>query len=461
MSQPVYATSPNGELAIIEFKPTGSESVVIENISPSSLNLQNYILEYFNKSNPSNFSIPTSSQQLPSFTLSPGQSFLLTGDSVGTCGASGVANLSLSLSDTSGYLEIVKTSGIGGNISYTQQDKVSWTSAGSGADINSVPSASSDANAVWYRKLSDGSWNKYGIDSTPCNLFVTISASSGPTYVSWAAGDQAPSQIIIADTTSSIPAIDQGLAPPQITEIFPNPAPPQSDDEDEFIELYNPNDSFFDLSGFRLEVGITTLHSYTLPANTTVPAKSFKAFYSIDTNLAMSNTSGLVKLIDPLGTVISQTEQYGSAKEGQSWSLVQGKWYWASPSPGVANSTALNTSPAQSSTAQSPNSNTLGTNIQSSNTPSPSKATSNQPTKVHGWTIAVIGSAALLYALYEYRADIQNRLYQFRRYREDRRNSSRPNKHTFVNRIKGRSWWRKNDVSKRHSSRPKKPLKRK
>lgn len=462
MSAVGYAIAPSGDLAIIELKPTGSESVVIENISLITVNLQNYIIQYFNKSVPTSFNIPTTSQQLPSFSLLPQQSFLLTGDSIGTCGASGVSSLGISLSDSSGYLQVVKAISAGGAVTFTSQDKVSWTSTSSGADIISVPSATTDAFATWYRKLSDGSWNKYEIDTTPCNLLVTVQASSGPTYVDWATGAAAPSEVVTADasSSSSIPAADVGLSAPQVTELLPNPASPQSDNEDEFIELYNPNNVSFDLSGFKLQVGLTTVHNYTFPSGTLLPAKSFKAFYSLDTNLSMSNTSGQARLIDPAGTVIGQSEQYASAKEGQSWALADGSWYWADPTPDKAN-TVMVASPATASGKSATTTLAIkgATNTAQTSTKAGqlSSAVTAQPTKVHYWTIAVIGCAALLYALYEYRNDLQNNLYRFRRYAEARRNFSRPGEVAFINRIKSRPWRRKNHAGKRNSSRAKKP----
>ena len=155
-----YAAFQPNDLTIIEFKMTGSESVVIENTASTSLNLQNYLVEYFNKSSSINFNVPTDSQQLPSFTLQPGQSFLLSGDTVATCGAAGESNLSMSLSDTNGYFEAVKVSASGSSITYTPQDYVSWTSssapvppASDGIDLHAVGSTSgtiNSANSVYY-----------------------------------------------------------------------------------------------------------------------------------------------------------------------------------------------------------------------------------------------------------------------------------------------------------------------
>lgn len=57
------------------------------------------------------------------------------------------------------------------------------------------------------------------------------------------------------DVTPVIPAANVGLKPPQLSEFLPNPGSPQTDANDEYIELYNPNDKRFDLSGYALEVG--------------------------------------------------------------------------------------------------------------------------------------------------------------------------------------------------------------
>jgi hypothetical protein len=56
----------------------------------------------------------------------------------------------------------------------------------------------------------------------------------------------------------AIPDSDAGLAAPQISEVLPNPTPPATDAEGEFIELYNSNNNIFDLSGFSLQAGNTT-----------------------------------------------------------------------------------------------------------------------------------------------------------------------------------------------------------
>jgi hypothetical protein len=227
-----------------------------------------------------------------------------------------------------------------------------------------------------------------------------------------------------ASSTASIPASDIGLAPPQITELLPNPVGTGTDASDEFIELYNPNARSFDLSGFVLQTGSTTKHSYTFPTNTTLPPNSFVAFYSADTGLTLSNTSGASDLLDPLGALLTQTDEYGTAKDGQSWALANGKWYWTlQATPGKANTIAQATTSSSSSKSKSSKTSSAkvkgASTSKSGTTPLSTSDASEvaQTSPVHPWTLAVIAGLAVAYGVYEYRLDIQNFFYRFKRHR--------------------------------------------
>jgi Lamin Tail Domain len=406
---------------------TGSETVVLENTSTGTLNLSNYLIEYFNKSSPTSLSVPTSTQQLPSFNLPSYQAILFSSDSSMTCGAAAVANEAFTMSDTAGYVMVARTSSQSdGSLLTTPQDHVSWTSSTSGADLLRVPSNTADPNAVWYRNLATGAWQQAELNGCS-TLQSLLTSATDATFVQWADGSEPPAIILATASDSSdgsIPGGDIGLNAPQITELLPNPAPPQTDSEDEFIELYNPNDTIFDLSGFKLSVGTTSTRSYTIPSGTTIDARSFRAFFSIDTNLALSNSGGQVRLLDPLGTVISQSSVYSAAKDGQSWALANGQWYWtAALTPNAANiinqSSAAKSSKTSKGSVKSASTSSLGGN---SLTPTSSAAT---PVSVHPWTLAGVGSMALLYAAYEYRVDLANRYDQLRRYAAARRTAGK------------------------------------
>lgn len=435
----VLAAWAPADLTIIEIKMTGTETLVLKNTSANPINLSNYLLQYFNKSTPLSFASPTSSQQLPNINLPSGQSVLFNSDNASTCGAAAVINLSFSLSDTSGYLNVAKvTSQADGSLLFTPQDHANWTSSSSGADIVKVPSNTSDPLAVWYRKVDDGTWQQADLNGN-CGLLSTlVMPADTPTYIQWSDGEEPPAIMLDSNSNlpiASVPQADVGLAPPQITELLPNPNGSGTDSSDEFIELYNPNNSLFDLSGFKLETGLSTKRLYTFPEGTTIEPKSFKTFYSDDTNLTLSNSGSQAYLIDPLGTEVSRTEVYVSAKDGQAWALANGKWHWTTvATPGkqniISDSAKAGTQQASSKKVASGNnksqakvkSASVSKSTGKDNSPNTSfSSIASKSSPIHIRVLAVIGALVILYAAYEYRHDLANQIYRFRRYRESRR----------------------------------------
>ncbi|HSW74793.1 MAG TPA: lamin tail domain-containing protein [Candidatus Saccharimonadales bacterium] len=243
-------------------------------------------------------------------------------------------------------------------------------------------------------------------------------------------------------TVPRVPLSDVGLEAPQITEILPNPAAPQTDANDEFIELYNGNNQDYDLTGFALSADSK---QYVFPAGTMLQAQSFMAWYSRDTHLGLVNSGGLASLFDPFGNTISQTGQYGTAKDGQAWALANGTWQWTDvATPGTENVihmatsavkasantvtqkiiTAKKTVAAAAKTTKATKTVTGKPSKQASSktqAPTMQNAADVSKTPLHVQAIALIGACALLYGAYEYRRDMANRFYQFRANRAARR----------------------------------------
>lgn len=224
----------------------------------------------------------------------------------------------------------------------------------------------------------------------------------------------------------SIPAADVGLAAPQLTELLPNPASPQTDAEDEYIELYNPNDSSYDLSGFMLYASGTK--KYTFPEGTMLAPRSFKAFFSADTHLSLSNATGQVRLVDPLDREIGVSEVYNAAKDNQAWVRVNGSWHWTTVlTPNAANVLQTPAVVGEKASRRTQKSTVVATK----QTTSPAKKVSEPVTQhaatvidkapVHPWVLAGVGGLALLYGAYEYRRDMANKFYQLRSNRAARR----------------------------------------
>jgi len=202
----------------------------------------------------------------------------------------------------------------------------------------------------------------------------------------------------------------------KISEVLPHAQKPQSDAEGEFIELYNPNKQAVNLAGYILVSGLKDDHKFVIKGGS-IAAGAYKAFYHPETKLTLSNTGGHAKLLAPDGTVVDSTGDYQKATAGQSWIYVGSKWQWTTvPTPGKAN--VIN-APAASNPRSSSGSRIASGSQSNSNATNNGSESSAAP--LHPAVLAGVGAVALLYALYEYRHDLANVLYRFRRYREARR----------------------------------------
>lgn len=243
--------------------------------------------------------------------------------------------------------------------------------------------------------------------------------------------EQPPATIVPAPSAQAsqdgpvFPERSKGLASPHVTELLPNPAAPQTDAADEFIELYNSNSAIFELTGFKLVAGKRT---YTFPSGTLMQPKSFVAYYSADTRLALSNSGGQVQLLDPFGNVIGQSDPYGTAKDGHAWAFANGTWQWTtSPTPNAANAIQAPATGKKKATATK--ASTTSGAVKGASAGSSAGATpvagqvSDEPSgfSIHPVALALVGVFAILYGIYEYRGDLANKFHQFRTYRAARR----------------------------------------
>ncbi len=430
-------------LSFREVKVTGDEFIVVR-ANQAIADLSAYWIGYSSTDTATNI-VPT--QQLPAISLNAGQAVLFTSDAAQTCDAVYTAKLSASLSDTKGVLQLRQLVNIDKNTStFTTIDSVNWIKPGTTdksviTDNLDLRKETGISMPVWYHDATNVSTQWAVGNFANCSLSVAQTQATGtatPQVYTWPTTSDQPPAIILSLASEStgtstitesatIPASDIGLAPPQITELLPNPIGTGNDATDEFIELYNPNPKPFDLSGFVLQTGLTTKHSYTFPAATSLPPGGFVAFYSADTGLSLSNTAGESDLLDPLGSLLSQTDAYGTAKDGQSWSLAKGSWYWTTqPSPGKSNTISEPTSSAsskssKSSTAKKSTAGSVkGTKTSNVSASLPIKsvpADAANVTPVHPATLAVVAALAVAYGLYEYRLDMANLFHRLKRHR--------------------------------------------
>lgn len=425
-------------LSISQFKITASNGQFVElyNNSDQPIDMSTVQLAYYN-----NYDLTkaTSSKLVSlSGTLAPHSYYLVNDGALNLCYQTMVASASLSFSSTAGMVQVLRLyqASFGAPLTSELQDYTAWSRTAV-TGVTTLPATtlpSAFHRRVWpdgvLPTIGGGSWQMIQPSSAnPC-VYETVQSPQVIEQVYEEIFLLPPTlppvqYVAAAGTAKATVNRNVGKMAPVVNELLPNPASPQTDADDEFIELYNPNDSSFDLSGFKLAFGSTKPKKYTFPEGTILQPKEFKAFTSGDTSISLSNTEAQVWLLDPNEKIIGQSEPYSKAKDGQAWALNGGAWVWTSvPSPNVANT--LTGSGATGSDAK-PAAAVLGITSSGSGGASTTVASTSggevldDAAPLHPGVLAGVGIAALAYGLYEYRHDLSNRIFQFRRYLRLRR----------------------------------------
>jgi hypothetical protein len=442
------ANAPSLTISQLKITSSSGQFITLYNSTGLALDMSKYQLEYFNNYD---LSKATSSKLISLSGIIPPHGYFMVNDGVYTlCYQLSVDSVSLGLSSTVGMVEVLAfdQANPGGSVAPVLQDYVGWSKTaapgaqtlppGTNAFLQRQPVDAANNPAI--TAPGAGSWQS--VQPDPSDICDLVSGVNGGAPVATGLGQLLPSteppatilslsadETTVATPTANLPAADIGLMAPEVTELLPNPNGTGNDAADEFIELYNPNAASFDLSGFALQAGTTTLHSYHFVNGAQLPPHGFTAFYSDLTALSLSNSGGQVKLLDPFGNSVFATALYSTAKDGQAWALANGKWYWTTKlTPGAANIINQPVSSKKSSTAAKTPKTTAKT--KSAKTPK-TKATANynndsavSSTPIHYWALALVVALALLYGAYEYRADMANRIHRLKQHirarREDR-----------------------------------------
>ncbi|MDD5738868.1 MAG: helix-hairpin-helix domain-containing protein [Candidatus Pacebacteria bacterium] len=118
-----------------------------------------------------------------------------------------------------------------------------------------------------------------------------------------------------------------------LSEVLPSPEGP--DTENEFIELFNPNNFTADISEFKIKDKTGAIKTFTIPTGTKILANNFLTFKSSQTKISLNNSGDGVELLDPSGKMIDSTD-FGKSQSGQSWSKNSGSWPAQSPADNEA-----------------------------------------------------------------------------------------------------------------------------
>ncbi len=395
------------------------EYIIVTNNAPTAIDVSGWHLQYFSAT-AANFDTPNRNIALTG-TLNPKNTFTATSSGYKT----DVSDVSFGagLAATGGHIRLVSGSGA----SLVQHDLIGWGSA-----LHPETSAVSvAATGKIYSRKTTADENFIDTDNN-ANDFDNGSVVAPP------AGTNTGG----AFTTPPTPEPPHEAL--EITELLPNPASPATDATGEFVELYNPNESAVDLTGYKLQSGLSNSYTYTFKSGS-LAAGQYEAFYAPVTKLTLSNTSGKARLLNPSGVTVSETEPYGKAPSGSSWMHYAGVWSWtSSPTPNTANSAAVlgaSTTASPSGTTQATTAKTTAAKAKAAGDSKASAAkaktpkavattakgdyknptSNNKSLPVNPLLLAAIGIPLVGYMLYEYRHDLANLYTRLRRNRTNRR----------------------------------------
>lgn len=376
--------TPPAHLVISQIYGAGGNSgatfdhdyIEIFNPSAVSVNLNGWSVQYASATGTS-----WSRTTLPSFTLQPGQYFLIQASSSGANGnplpTPDVSTGTISMSATAGKVALVNSttvlSGacpsditIADLVGYGNSSNVPSCFEGSlyapapsttnadlrnhngcqDTDNNSTDFAASAANP----RNSASALNYCQATATPTNTPTytpTYTPTDTPTNTltptNTSTATLTPTQTATVTPTPTATSAPGGLF---VNEFMPNPAQDwnndgSADDNDEWIEIYNANAFPVDLSGWQLDdVANGGSAPYTIPNGMTIAPNGFLVFFRAQTHLALNNTNDDVRLLHADGSV-ADTIAYQTSASNASWSRVpDGANYftlYCPPTPGASN----------------------------------------------------------------------------------------------------------------------------
>lgn len=345
-------------------------------------------------------------------------------------------SFSSGFSDSAGSIRLVKVET--DSLVEEEMDVVGW------GNVNYMEGESAPAPEKGYslKRKTDDEGRFVDTQNNKNDFFVSTSPSPSSDDQPVTEEEEKEQEVVVADTEIILEneensSIQEDYEDIWITELMPDPVSPQTDADDEFIEIYNSGISSIDLFGYVLQTGITYNHSYILPTMQIAPGQ-YIVLPSSQTKLSLSNSGGRSRIVGPSGKVIFETPAYDKAEPGQSFiRLENGSWEWTqSPTPSAPNQLTVKQTESTSTSSKSSSSSSKKKSSKSSkpkvkkassskkvskpkvestsSSPANNPSDTSSPKLNNKWVVA-LGASAILYGAYEYRDDVRNKFIKLRR----------------------------------------------
>lgn len=107
------------------------------------------------------------------------------------------------------------------------------------------------------------------------------------------------------------------------------PSPEGADETNEWIELFNSNNSDVDLSGWKIQDTDGSLTTYVFPVNIKISAGEYLTIKRPETKIALNNEGDGLNLMAPDGKIMDSVF-YKNAPKNQSYGKINSEWTWGS-----------------------------------------------------------------------------------------------------------------------------------
>ncbi len=121
-----------------------------------------------------------------------------------------------------------------------------------------------------------------------------------------------------------------------ISEFLPNPV--GSDEESEWIELFNQSNQIANLTDWQLDDQFEGSHPFIFPANSLISPRQFLLILRPVSKIALDNDCDQVRFFYPNGSLASEISYQGQTEEGSAIAFDGRDYFWTrQPTPGAAN----------------------------------------------------------------------------------------------------------------------------
>ncbi len=206
-----------------------------------------------------------------------------------------------------------------------------------------VAHAGSDTSALVNQEIFLEASQSYDPDNDPLTYFWNFGDGATDTQEKTSHTYLYPGQYIVSlmvsdKEFSDLDIIIINIYSPSIIISEFMPVPAESEEENEWIELFNQSSQVANLTGWQLDDQEDDSSPFLFPANSLIGPEQFLVMRRPISQIALNNDNDQVRLIYPDGSIATEVSYLAENKEGLAIAFDGQDYFWTEiPTPGAAN----------------------------------------------------------------------------------------------------------------------------